>query len=85
MQAVRDALPQGLPDKRAHCLAAGGIAQQCSVMEADIAGIGKEIRDVFSRGDASWGDWRADRAGIRCARKPGVDGQLAACCQAAGY
>jgi hypothetical protein len=85
MKAVRDALPPGLPDKRAHCLAAGGIVQQCSVIEANIAGLGKEFRDVFSRGDLSWADWRADRAGIRCARKPGAREELAACCQAAGY
>lgn len=85
MRVVRDALPPDLPDKRAHCLAAGGIAQQCSVVEADMAGIGKEVRDVFNHGDASWADWRADRAGIRCARQSGAEAELTACCQAAGY
>ena len=85
MQAVRDALPPDLWDKRAHCLAAGGIAQRCSVLEADMAGVGKEVRDLFSRGDASWADWKADRAGIRCAKQGSAPGQLASCCQAAGY
>ena len=85
MKTVRDALPPGLPDKRAHCLAAGRIAQQCSVIEADIAGLGKEVLDVFNHGDPSWADWRADRAGIRCARKSGADEELGSCCQAAGY
>ena len=85
MKVVRDALPPDLPDKRAHCLAAGGIARQCSVVEAGMAGIGKEFLDIFTHGDPSWADWRADRAGIRCARQRGPDGTLAACCQAAGY
>ena len=39
MRAVRDALLPGLTDKRAHCLAAGGIAQRYSTFEADLAGI----------------------------------------------
>lgn len=85
MKVVRDALPPDLPDKRAHCLAAGGIAQRCSVLEADVAGIGKEVRDLFTHGDVSWADWRADRAGIRCARHAGPAGELGACCMAAGY
>ena len=56
MKAVRDALPAGLDNKRAHCLADGGIAERCSVWEANLAGIGKEVRDAFSSGDASWAD-----------------------------
>jgi uncharacterized protein YecT (DUF1311 family) len=62
MVAVRNALPKGITDQRAHCLAAGRIAQRCSVGEADLAGVGKEVRDVFTGGDASWADWKADRA-----------------------
>ena len=84
MKAVRDALPAGLDDKRAHCLAAGGIAQRCSVFEADLAGLGKEVRDVFTGGDASWADWRADRTGIRCAKQAKNGQTLGACCEAAG-
>ena len=85
MVAVRDSLPPELDDKRAHCLASGAIAQRCSVFEADLAGLGKELRDVFTSDDASWADWRADRAGIRCA-KHGLDLEgLAACCAEAGY
>ncbi len=39
---VRDKLPQNLPDKQAHCLAAGLIARYCSVPEAYVAGYGKD-------------------------------------------
>ena len=84
MKAVRDALPAGLDNKRAHCLAAGGIAQRCSVFEADLAGLGKEVRDVFTGGDASWADWRADRTGIRCVKLGKTAEALATCCQEAG-
>lgn len=81
MAAVRAEVPSGIPDKRAHCLAAGGIAQRCSVIEARIAGIGKEIADVFTAGgDPSWADWRADKAGIACAKRSRDAGELAACC-----
>ena len=84
MAAVRDSLPPGLNDKRVHCLAAGGIAERCSTVEADLAGLGKEIRDAFTGGDASWADWRADRAGIRCAKRAKGSDALAACCASAG-
>lgn len=84
MAAVRDALPAGLSDRAAHCQAAGGIAQRCSVVEARMAGIGKELRDLFTGGDASWADWRSDRAGIRCATHGAAD-SLAECCRASGY
>ena len=80
MAAVRAEVPSGVSDKRAHCLAAGGIAQRCSVSEARLAGLGKEFGDVFTRGDASWADWRADKAGIACAQRSGDAGELAACC-----
>ena len=86
MLAVRDSVaPQGY-DKRAHCMIAAGIAQRCSVFEADLAGLGKELNDLFARdGDASWADWRADRAGIRCARHGRDPAVLAACCAESGY
>ena len=80
MAAVRSELPSGIPDKQAHCLATGGIAQRCSVTEARLAGLGKELRDVFTQGDASWADWRADKAGIACAKRSRDAGELAACC-----
>ena len=82
MAAVRAELPEGIADKQAHCLAAGNIAQRCSVTEARLAGIGKELRDVFTRGDASWADWLADRAGIACAKQSRDAGELATCCAA---
>ncbi|MDR2216149.1 MAG: hypothetical protein LBE59_09970 [Nevskiaceae bacterium] len=90
MRAVRDALPDNISDARAHCLAAGGIAQRCSGVEARVSAAGKELADVFTSGDASWADWRADRAGMRCARElssQGDGGQdaLAACCAQAGF
>ncbi len=86
MVAVRDsATPQGY-DKRMHCLVSAGIAQRCSVFEADLAGLGKELRDLFSAGgDPSWADWRADRAGIRCAKRGRDPAVLAACCAESGY
>lgn len=76
-------MPVDLPDKRAHCLAAGLIARHCSVGEAYFAGAGKELRDLFGHGDADWADWRADRIGIRCARRVGDDEQLRQCCDSA--
>jgi len=74
-------LPANLPDEHAHCVASGLIARYCSVFEAHLAGIGKEFRDLFTRGDASWADWRADRLGVGCARRAPDDEALAACCE----
>ena len=85
MVAVRGSVPPQGYDKRAHCLVSAGIAQRCSVVEADLAGLGKEFSDLFSSGDASWDDWRADRAGIRCAKRGPDPELLAACCAEAGY
>jgi hypothetical protein len=85
MKSVRDALPANLQDKRLHCLAAGGIALRCGVANANVAGAGKEFKDLFGAGDFSWADWRADRAGIRCARQDDGAAALSDCCDAAGY
>lgn len=86
MQAVvQDKLPSGLPDPRAHCLASGLIARYCSGSEAYLAGAGKELRDLLGDGDAEWADWRADRAGIDCARSASNDDALATCCADRGY
>jgi hypothetical protein len=80
MQAVVDALPAGLDEAQSHCVASGWIARQCSVAEAWMAGAGKEVRDLFAAGDASWADWRMDRKGMRCA-KGAVDGDaIVRCC-----
>jgi hypothetical protein len=82
MSAVlKQKLPSSLPDKRAHCLASGLIARYCSLPEAYVAGIGKEVRDLFTGGDVEWGDWRADRVGIACARRAADDASLAVCCE----
>ncbi|MFO1464921.1 MAG: hypothetical protein U1F35_00520 [Steroidobacteraceae bacterium] len=78
---MRAELPRGLRDKQAHCLAAGLIARHCSVTEAYLAGAGKEIADLFGHGDAQWSDWKADRAGIACARRAQDDGALGRCCE----
>lgn len=67
-------------DEQAHCLAAGMIARYCSIFEAYLAGVGKEISDLFTRGDAQWSDWRADRDGIGCARVAQDDADLVLCC-----
>jgi hypothetical protein len=82
---VRKALdtPRSLPtqDKQAHCLAAGLIARYCSISEAWMASVAKELGDLLGPGDADWGDLAADRRGIRCARQPGSDTALATCCK----
>jgi hypothetical protein len=78
--ALRDRLPEQLPDSQAHCLAAGLIARYCSVTEASLASIGKEIGDLFGRGDAEWRDLQSDRRGIRCARDSRNDAGLRECC-----
>ena len=81
--AVGNSVPEGIPDKRAHCLATASIAKNCSVAEAYGAGVGKELKDLFSAGDAEWGDLRADAAGVRCARANEGDAGVEACCRAA--
>lgn len=84
MQAVRAQWPTELPDKRLHCLVAAQIARQCSVGEAYLAGMGKELRDLFGAGDADWNDWGADRAGVQC-RTSTDSVELDACCAQRGY
>jgi hypothetical protein len=79
---LRQKLPASLPDKHAHCLASGLIARYCSVPEAYLAGIGKEVRDAFTGGDVEWADWRADRIGVGCAHHSADDEALAVCCDA---
>jgi hypothetical protein len=85
MQAVRAQLPTEYNDKRLHCFASAQIARQCSVTEAYMAGIGKEISDLFGHGDAEWADWRADRAGVSCGRTQIDAADIQACCAAKGY
>jgi hypothetical protein len=77
---VHDKLPQPLPDKQAHCLAAGLIVRYCSRSEAYLAGYGKEFTDIFDGGDPEIGDIRADLIGIRCARRSSSSAELAGCC-----
>ncbi len=84
MQAVRAQLPADKGDKRLHCLASAQIARQCSVTEAYLAGMGKELRDLFGAGDAEWADWRADRAGMSCRYNHDV-AAIEACCAQQGY
>lgn len=71
----------GSSDRLAHCLAAGSISRYCSISEAYLAGIGKELKDLFTRGDAQWADWQSDRIGVACARNTHDDDGLAACCE----
>jgi hypothetical protein len=77
---VREKLPQNLPDKQAHCLAAGLIAHYCSRSEAYLAGYGKEFTDIFDGGDPAIGDIKADLIGIRCAAVSVTTDALASCC-----
>lgn len=78
--ALRDRLPEKIPDSQAHCLAAGLIARYCSVTEATLASVGKELKDLFGRGDAEWRDLQSDRRGIHCARDSRDDAALSECC-----
>jgi hypothetical protein len=80
-QAVLDRhLRGGLGDKQAHCMAGGLIARFCSPTEARLAGLAKELRDLFAAGDADWSDWQATRAGVRCATLDADAASIAACC-----
>lgn len=81
MAVLREKLPANLSGDSAHCVASGLIARYCSVTEAYLAGAGKELRDLFGRGDAQWQDWRADRAGIACARTAKAEDELVQCCE----
>src|SRR5262245_32536429 len=78
--AMRDRLPAGIPDAQAHCMATGLIARYCSVTEASLAGLGKELKDLLGPGDAQWNDLEADRFGVSCARTTTTDEDLARCC-----
>ena len=73
---------QQLPeqDSQAHCLAAGLIARHCSVTEAWLASVAKEIVDLFGPGDAEWRDLAADARGIECARRTADGVSLEGCC-----
>ncbi len=77
--------PTPAHDAQAHCLAAGLIARYCSISEAWLAGIGKEIRDLFGPGQAEWRDLVADRRGIDCARRVTDDAGLQVCCEEAAH
>jgi hypothetical protein len=81
LKTLQQHLPAGLPDTLAHCLAAGLIARHCSSAEAHLAAVGKELRDLVGRGDASSADWRASRIGIRCAQRAPDDAALRDCCE----
>jgi hypothetical protein len=78
--ALRERLPDGLSDAQTHCIAAGLIARYCSVTEATLASVGKELRDLLGSGDAEWRDLQSDRRGVDCARTAGTDASLQVCC-----
>ena len=80
MQAATHSLPTELNDEQKHCVASGLIARRCSLTEAAMAGAGKELKDAFTAGDASWADWRSDRKGMRCARYARDETSLLSCC-----
>ena len=71
---------EGMHDAEVHCIATGLVALRCSVTESWLAGLGKEMRDLFGPGDAALNDLRADGRGVHCARTTGKDG-LDACCR----
>jgi len=78
---MQHSLPRS--DTQAHCLAAGLIARYCSVSEAWLASIAKEVGDLFGPGRAEWRDLAADRRGIGCARQAKDDAGLEVCCEPA--
>jgi hypothetical protein len=78
--AIADQQLDSLPDYQAHCIAAGLIARHCSVSEAMMASVGKEIEDLFGAGDAEWRDLGSDRRGVHCARQAASDPELRSCC-----
>ena len=78
--AIKDRLPPDLPDSQTHCIAAALIARYCSVTEATLASVGKELQDLLGPGDAEWRDLGSDRRGIDCARASASDEDLLACC-----
>ncbi|MEO8307632.1 MAG: hypothetical protein ABI616_06285 [Pseudomonadota bacterium] len=83
MKAQRDVLPTDMPDEQKHCVASGLIARHCSVTEANMAGLGKELQDMFTGGDASWADWKMDRQGMSCAHDAADDAAVVQCCATA--
>jgi hypothetical protein len=84
MQAARArSLLPGQPDYVEHCMAAGTIARYCSVTEAAMASVGKEVIDVFTAGDAEWRDLMSDKRGVSCARHSQNDVEMSACCNSA--
>ena len=78
--AIADRSFEGLHDYEAHCIATGLIALRCSVTESWLAGVGKELEDLFGPGDAALNDLQAGGRGVRCARTQGKDG-LDTCCR----
>ena len=78
--ALRDRLPNHLPDNQTHCRATALIAARCSASEAYLLGILKETRDLLGPGNAQWGDLRADWAGVRCTRASRNDASALECC-----
>ena len=70
-----------LTDTEAHCIAAGLIARRCSTTESALASLGKEIADVFGRGDAEMSDLSADREGVRCAGLTSSEAEMLRCCR----
>jgi hypothetical protein len=77
---VAQHVPTGIPDKLAHCLAGGLIARYCSAAEAEMAAVGKEVRDAFTGGDVEWADWRAAHSGVRCAHGGADASAISSCC-----
>ena len=80
-RAVVAALPPGLSDPEKHCLASAGVARRCSPFEAWLAGWGKEMKDAFGGGDASFTDLEDDRRGRDCARRSDDPDVWLQCCR----
>jgi hypothetical protein len=79
-RVLDEKVPEQIPEDIAHCLAAGFIARYCSVSEAYLASIGKELKDAVTPGDTEWRDWQSDRHGIACAKAATSEEDLYRCC-----
>ena len=64
----RSKFPPKTNDKYKHCVVSCYISDECGHFAAALAGIGKEVKDMFGPGNAEWADWKADVSGMDCSK-----------------
>lgn len=57
-----------LKDKTIHCAVSCKVAFKCSSIGSWHMGLFKEILDLFGKGNAEWGDMKANAYGIKLAK-----------------